>query len=199
MAKRIGQYTIELDRMPGIIGYGTAVGKKEGEGPIADEFDNIFEDTTMGLKSWEEAESALMTSAINSALTKAKITASDADGLFSGDLLDQSIATTFGVKDFALPHIGLFGACSTMALSLSLASLMVDSGAMNCAIAATSSHFCSAERQFRFPLEYGGKRTPTSQWTVTGSGAVVVKAGGGAPFIKRVTLGKIVDFDARRF
>ncbi|MGN0556586.1 MAG: stage V sporulation protein AD [Acutalibacteraceae bacterium] len=198
MAKRIGKHTIQFVHMPTVAGFGTAVGKKESEGPLKEWFDNIFTDTSMGEKTWEAAESDYLKSAVTTAIERAGIANSSIDGVFSGDLLDQCIASTFGLKELERQHVGLFGACSTMALSTAMASISVESGAMNTAIAATSSHFCSAERQFRFPLEYGGKRTPTSQWTVTGSGALVIKnEGAGAAHIRSVTLGRVVDYGVK--
>ncbi|MBQ2676860.1 MAG: stage V sporulation protein AD [Clostridia bacterium] len=196
MSQRIGRYTLQLST-PVITGFAGVAGKKEGEGPLGEYFDKVFEDTKLGQKSWEAAESALLTSAVTTAITKAGISSDKIDMIFVGDLLNQSIASTFGVKDLAVPHIGLFGACSTMALSLCLAGVFVDAGSADCAVAATSSHFCSTERQFRFPLEYGGKRTPTSQWTVTGSGAAVVEAKGDGVKINAVTFGKIMDYDIK--
>lgn len=196
MAKRLGRYTIQFTNEPIVAGFGSSAGKKESEGPLSQYFDNVFTDTSMGESTWEAAESDYLQSAVKTAMQRANVTDSDLDGIFSGDLLDQCIASTFGLKQIGAQHIGLFGACSTMALSTILASIAIDSGALNCAVAATSSHFCSAERQFRFPLEYGGKRTPTSQWTVTGSGALVLKnSGQGTAKIKYATLGRIVDYD----
>ena len=193
MPQRIGKYTLELPTMPRLTGRAAAVGKKEGQGPLAKHFDRIFDDTTLGKDSWEKAESALIEQAINLALDKAGLAASDIDYIFSGDLLNQCISSTFGLRDFDIPLIGVYGACSTMALSLALASCFVDAGlASNCA-AATSSHFCSAERQFRYPLEYGSQRTPTSQWTVTGAGATIVQNAGFGAQVKSVTFGRIVD------
>lgn len=196
MAKRLGRYTIQFTNEPIVAGFGSSAGKKESEGPLAEYFDNVFTDTSMGEKSWEAAESDYLQAAVKTAMKRANVADSDLDGIFSGDLLDQCIASTFGLKQIGAQHIGLFGACSTMALSTIMAAVAVDSGALNCAVAATGSHFCSAERQFRFPLEYGGKRTPTSQWTVTGSGALVLKnSGQGAARVKYATLGRIVDYD----
>lgn len=194
MPNRIGKYTIELNTVPAVCGYAAVVGKKEGEGPLSKEFDKIYEDSHLGQKSWEAAESMLLNNAITTAIGKAGITNEAVDMIFSGDLLDQSIASTFGVKDLNLPHIGVYGACSTMALSISMAAIFVDSNAANVAVSATSSHFCSAERQFRFPLEYGGKRAPTSQWTVTGSGCAVIAKEGAGPFVKAITFGEIIDY-----
>lgn len=193
MPERIGNSTLRLSNRPSINGYAAVVGKKEGEGPLADQFDKINEDTMLGETTWEKAESAMQKAALGTALEKAGCTAPDMQYVFAGDLLNQCISSSFGLRESEIPLIGLFGACSTMALSLGMAGIFVDSGAASLAAAITSSHFCTAERQFRLPLEYGGQRTPTAQWTVTGSGAAIVAAQGGGPYIEAVTIGKIVD------
>lgn len=167
--------TVFFDNPPIVAGHAGVAGKKEGEGPLAQDFDAIFEDTTMGQQSYELAESAMLHDAIIRALSNAKISPSEVDFISSGDLLDQCMGSAFALKDLNIPSIGLFGACSTMALSLCVGSILIDSGA-KCVAAATSSHFCSSERQFRFPLEYGGQRPPTAQWTVTGAGCAVLTA-----------------------
>lgn len=196
MAKRLGEKTVELEKKPKIIGNAAVVGKKEGEGPLAKEFDKIFEDETMGQDSWEKAESELIKAAFKKAISKAGIEKDDIQAVFAGDLLDQCIGSAFGLRDFSLPLCGLYGACSTMALSLVAASLAVETGGFSCTAAATSSHFCSAEKQFRQPLEYGGQRTPTAQWTVTGSGSAILRDMPSAvhPFIDKVSLGTICDY-----
>ncbi len=194
MAKRVGRYTLQMDNNPSIKGYAAICGKKEREGPLGKHFDYTYEDTTLGEASWEKAESRLQTEAVNTALQKAKVVASDIDYIFAGDLLNQCISSTFGLRNLNIPFLGQFGACSTMAQTLALSSMMVDAGLANKCVAVTSSHFCSAERQFRFPLEYGGQRTPTAQWTVTGSGAAVVTPHeDGTPFVSAVTIGRIQD------
>lgn len=193
MAIKQGQYTFTLPTKPAIIGSAAVVGRKEGEGPLAAEFDYIFDDATLGEDSWEKAESAIHREAVTRAMAKAQKTSSQIDMIFSGDLLDQSIGTTFSIKEMDIPFAGLYGACSTMALSLALAGLMTDSGVLNTAIAATSSHFCSAEKQFRLPLEYGGQRPPSAQWTTTGAGAAVVEKGGQGVSIEAVHIGRIQD------
>ena len=156
MPIRTGRYVLTLPSGPVITGSAAVVGKKEGEGPLGQEFDHIFTDTTMGESSWEKAESALVREAIIRALAKASLSSAEIDVIFSGDLLNQCIATTFGLRELDIPFAGLYGACSTMALSLAMAAVFADSGAANNAIASTSSHFASAEKQFRYPLEYGG-------------------------------------------
>ncbi len=185
--------TMFFDKPPVIIGSAGVAGKKEGEGPLAEDFDAIFEDTTMGQQSFELAESAMLHDAIIRALNSASRSSDKVDFVLSGDLLDQCMGSAFALKDLEIPSIGLFGACSTMALSLSIGSMLISAGA-NCVVAATSSHFCSSERQFRFPLEYGGQRPPTSQWTVTGAGSAVLEAKGNGIKIKAVQIGTITDY-----
>lgn len=189
--QRIGR-TVIFNSPPIITGHAGVAGKKEGEGPLAEDFDAIFEDTTMGQQSYELAESAMLNDAITRALTDAKVSAANVDFILSGDLLDQCMGSAFALKDLDVASIGLFGACSTMALSLSVGSMLVDAGA-DCIVAGTSSHFCSSERQFRFPLEYGGQRPPTAQWTVTGAGSAVVEKQGQGIKIKAVQIGTITD------
>ena len=193
MPERIGEHTILLSGRPRVLGYASAVGKKEGEGPLGDGFDVVFDDARLGEKTWEKAESRLQKEALNRALDKAGYSPSQVQVLFTGDLLNQNIASTFGMRETNIPLLNQFGACSTMAQTLCLASLFVDSGAADVAAAVTSSHFCTAERQFRFPLEYGGQRTPTAQWTVTGAGSVLVGMGGSGVRIAAVCIGRIVD------
>ena len=209
MPERKGQYTVTLSSRPTILGYAAVVGKREGEGPLGRYFDMIFEDTTLGEKTWEKAESALQREAFTRAMNKAGMSPSQLNYLFAGDLLNQSIASTFGMREYGVPMLGQFGACSTMAEGLISASMLVEGGLARCAAAVTSSHFCTAERQFRLPLEYGGQRPPTSQWTVTASGAALVcdpavlqgkdailpslPSGVSLPKIRAVTVGKITD------
>lgn len=185
--------TIYLPTSPSIASYAAAVGKKEGEGPLANCFDYIAEDVTLGENSWEKSESKLQQYAFTNALSKGDFSESDIDFLFAGDLLNQCVASAYGSRDTSIPFFGLFGACSTMAESLSLASIFVDSGTATNAAAVTSSHFCSAERQFRLPVNYGGQRTPTAQWTATAAGCAIVSPHGAPPYVKAVTVGKIKD------
>lgn len=191
--KHTGKQTIALSNPPSIIGNACVAGKKEGEGPLKSSFDYISRDTYFGEKTWEKAESAMVKKALTLAMEKAAVSASEIQYIFAGDLLNQCTGSTFGLKDRGIPLFGVFGACSTMAESLALAAMAVDGGFADTAAAVTSSHFCSAERQFRFPLEYGGQRTPTAQWTVTGSGAVILRADGNGPCITHITPGKIID------
>lgn len=193
MSHRLSRDTILLEHTPSILSYASVVGKKEGEGPLARHFDVICDDTTFGEETWEKSESQMQKNAISKALEKAALSNADIDLLFAGDLLNQCIGSAYGLRDLNIPFYGLYGACSTMAESLSLASLFADNHLVRYAAAVTSSHFCSAERQFRQPLEYGGQRPPTAQWTVTGSGALIVGDSEKPPYVRAVTIGKITD------
>lgn len=193
MPERIGRYTVALNNRPTIQGHAAVVGKREGEGPLAQYFDNIFEDTTLGEKTWEKAESALQREAFTRALNHAQYAAADIHYLFCGDLLNQCTASTFGLREFQVPLFGQFGACSTMAQTLAMASVFVDSGAADLCAAVTSSHFCTAERQFRLPLEYGGQRPPAAQWTATAAGAAIVGMGGRGAHVAAVCGGRMMD------
>lgn len=193
MAQRIGNYTIKLENSPSVLGFAAVASKKEGEGPLAEYIDILCQDSTFGEKTWEKSESRMQKDAVNKALSKCSMSAKQIDYLFAGDLLNQCIGSNYGLRDLGVPYMGLYGACSTMAESLSLAAFFVETGLGRNCLAVTSSHFCSAERQFRFPLEYGGQRTPTSQWTVTGSGSCVVGESSMPPYIRAVTIGTIED------
>ncbi len=191
--KKVGKQTVCFANPPVITGFASVVGKKEGQGPLSGTFDRIHDDTTFGEATWEKAESRMQKDTLNLAAEKSGISLSAIEYLFGGDLLNQCIGTTFSVKDCGVPFFGLFGACSTMAEGLILASMMIDGGYAEYAAAVTSSHFCSAERQFRFPLEYGGQRPPTSQWTVTGAGGVILSSTGTGPKVTHATVGVIQD------
>ena len=195
--KRIGKRTIIFENKPRIISYGSVVGKKEHEGPLSNEFDSYTTDSFFGEKSFEKAESRLQKTAVQTALDKAGLTPDDIDNIFAGDLLNQCIGSSFGLRSFGIPFIGLYGACSTMALSAGLAAVFIDSGAAKKTVSVTSSHFCSAERHYRFPLNYGSQRTPTAQWTVTGSGALILGKDGGDIYISSVTFGEIEDLNIK--
>lgn len=191
--KKLGSQTVALAEPPAIIGHANVVGKKEGDGPLADSFDHIEQDDTFGEKSWEKAETAMQKLALAKALDKAGQAASNLDYLFAGDLLNQCISSGFAARGQDIPFFGLYGACSTMGESLSLAAMVIDGGFAQFAGAVTSSHFCTAERQYRTPLEYGGQRTPNAQWTVTASGAVILAKEGPGPYVTHITTGKVVD------
>ena len=194
MAKRIGRYTVMTECEPAIVGFGSVASKKEGEGPLKEYFDLVEQDTTFGQQSWEQAESMIQKNAVQIALKKAGMSPDQIDVICAGDLLNQCIGSTFGLAKLEIPFVGMYGACSTMAESLATATMFLETGAVDTAVAVTSSHFCSSERQFRFPLEYGSLRTPTSQWTVTGGGAVVLKKGEKGAKIRHLTFGKIFDY-----
>ncbi len=193
MPERKGKYTVVLSNRPRIVGYAAVVGKKEGEGPLGAAFDQVFEDTTLGEKSWEKAESALQKEAFSRAVAKAGVSPSQINYLFAGDLLNQCIASTFGLRASGVPLLGQFGACSTMAQTLAMAAIFVDSGAADLCAAVTSSHFCTAERQFRFPLEYGSQRPQSAQWTATASGCAIVGMSGSGVHIEAVCIGMVND------
>lgn len=193
MAERLGSRTLALTNAPTIVSYAAVVGKKEGEGPLKQGFDRISEDSYFGEESWEKAESHMLRECFSLACDKAKLAPSSLDCVFAGDLLNQCVSSSFAMRDSGIPYLGLYGACSTMAESLGLAALALEGGFAETVCAMTGSHFCSAERQYRFPLEYGGQRTPSSQWTVTGAGAVILGAGGTRLHVTHYTPGCIVD------
>lgn len=189
-----GTQTIMFDRHPVILASGAIAGKKEGEGPLASYFDYIGKDTRLGQKTWEKAETKLQELALDTAAGKAGLSYGQLDVLFAGDLLNQCISSAFAIRGTGIPFLGLYGACSTMAESLTLAAAAVNAGYCTHAAALTSSHFAAAERQYRFPLGYGGQRTPTAQWTVTGSGCCIVGPEGKGPFLNCATIGRIEDY-----
>ena len=191
--KHIGNQTIKLDTPPTILETASIVGPKEGEGPLAKYFDQCLEDEFWGEKTWEKAESKIIKETVNTVIHKSGIPMNQIDYCFAGDLLNQCISSSFGLRELNIPFFGVFGACSTFVESLCLGSIFLDGKAASNVLCATSSHFCSAEKQFRFPLELGNQRPPTSQWTVTGSGAAILSATGNGPYITYVTPGKIVD------
>ncbi|MBM6859534.1 stage V sporulation protein AD [Clostridium saudiense] len=193
-AKKIGKQTIKLQNPPKIISTFSIVGPKEGDGPLKDYFDEIINDDTLGKDSFEKAESEMMYTAIKGAISNANLKEEDIDYLFAGDLLNQIVSSAYTARELNIPFFGLYGACSTMSESLSMASLFLDGGFARYAVASTSSHFSSAERQFRFPLEYGSQRNPTAQWTVTGSGAMVLSNYGDFPRVTYVTTGVVKDY-----
>ncbi len=193
MTKRLGKQTVKFDAPPVITASAAVVGDKEGEGPLKDFFDCISHDSYFGEKTWEKAESTMLKQCFYTACDKASLAVSDINYIFSGDLLNQCMGSSYALKDCGVSYFGLYGACSTMGESMSLGAMAIDGGFADKVCALTSSHFCSSERQYRFPLEYGGQRTPTSQWTVTGAGAVILQSGGVGPRITHVTTGTIVD------
>lgn len=189
-----GRQSIVFDRCPAILAAGAIGGKKESEGPLAAYFDGTTADTTFRQLSWEKAESKMQAVALETAKRKAGLKDADLDALFSGDLLNQCVSSSFAVRDTGVPFFGLYGACSTMAEATSLAAMAVNGGYTRVAAAMSSSHFASAERQYRFPLGYGGQRTPTAQWTVTGAGCLILGQREQGPFINAATVGSVVDY-----
>jgi stage V sporulation protein AD len=202
--KMHGKQSIIFNNPPIIVAGSSIAGKKEGEGPLGSLFDTVQEDPMMGKQTWEEAESELMKEAATKVLEKAGLKNSDIRYLVGGDLLGQLIATSFGIADLNIPTLGIYGACSTMGEGMAVASILVDGGFADRVLAITSSHFAGAEKQFRFPLDYGNQRPYSATWTVTGSGAVIIanadlykqkqSSDGHAICIKGVTIGKIVDY-----
>ena len=191
--KKRGRQSFSLENPPVITTWASIAGKKEAEGPLAHTFDIKCRDTYFGQKTWEQAEKHMQQQALRKLAENAEIQLSDFDLVFSGDLLNQCIGSSFTLRNTGLPHLGLYGACSTMAESLLMASMAVGGGFADKVVAITSSHFASSERQYRFPLGYGGQRTPTSQWTVTGSGAALVCSQGKGPRITGCTIGTVTD------
>jgi len=188
-----GRQSFQLENPPVITTWASIAGKKEVEGPLSHTFDIKCRDTYFGQKTWEQAEKHMQQLILNKLISKAGISQSEIGLVFSGDLLNQCIGSSFSLRNTGIPHLGLYGACSTMAESLLMASMAVGGGFSDKVVAMTSSHFASSERQYRFPLGYGGQRTPTSQWTVTGSGAALVCSQGTGPKITACTIGTVTD------
>ena len=190
--KKLGKQSIKFDNPPSILETASIVGPKESEGPLAKYFDKCLEDEFWGEKTWEKAESKIIKETVNTVISKSGISSDSIDYCFAGDLLNQCISSSFGLRELNIPFLGIFGACSTFVEGMSLAAIFADSG-INNILCAASSHFCSAEKQFRFPLELGNQRPPSAQWTVTGAGATIVSKNGNGPYITHITTGKIVD------
>ena len=192
MHKR-GKQSFILPQMPVITTWASVAGKKESEGPLAHRFDVTSQDTYFGQKTWELAEQQMQKTALETLLQKAGLRKDQLGLVFSGDLLNQCIGSSFTLRNAGIPHLGLYGACSTMAESLLLGSMAVGGGFADRVVAMTSSHFAASERQYRFPLDYGGQRPPTAQWTVTGSGAALLCSAGTGPRIECCTVGTVTD------
>ena len=190
--QKLGKQTIKFDNPPTILSTACIVGPKEADGPLAQYFDQCLDDEMWGEDSWEKAESKIIKETVNMCIAKSGIPSDKIEYCFAGDLLNQCISPSFGLRGLNIPFFGIFGACSTFVEGLSLASIFIESG-INYAICASSSHFCSSEKQFRFPLELGNQRPPSSQWTVTGAGSSIIAKEGQGPFITHITSGKIVD------
>ena len=204
--KFVGKQSLSFEQPPVITGYASVVGKKEGDGPLGSYFDLVDDDPLFGGKTWEDAESRMQKMTADLAIRKAMLAPEDIRYIVAGDLLGQLIATSFGIMDLEIPMFGVYGACSTMGESLSLGSILVDGGYADHVVALTSSHNASAEKQFRFPLEYGNQRPFSSTWTVTGSGAVVISSSDVVKSqsdkeaqieVKGITTGKIMDYGVK--
>lgn len=192
---KIGKCSIEFDNKPLISASASVVGQKEGEGPLGEYFDRVIDDPMAGQNTWEEAESEMQRQLVDELLIKSGLQAKEIRYFFAGDLLGQLIATSFGISGFEVPVFGLYGACSTMGEALSLAAMTVSAGYADNVIAMTSSHFGSAEKQFRFPLDYGNQRPLCATWTVTGAGGVILSASGESEIcVSGITTGRIVDY-----
>ena len=190
---KLGRHTFRPGQPVYIAAWASVAGKKEAEGPLGHGFDIKSMDTKFGEKTWEQAEKKMQQLALEKLLYKSKLQKGDLDLVFSGDLLNQCIGSSFTLRNTGIPHLGLYGACSTMAQSLLLAAMTVGGGYADRVAAMTSSHFAGSERQYRFPLGYGGQRTPTAQWTVTGSGAALVTTEPGPIAIESATIGTVRD------
>lgn len=192
-----GRRSFLLPNMPVITAWASVAGKKEAEGPLSKYFDMTTQDTYFGQRTWEQAEKKMQQLALEKLITKCGLSKKDIGLVYSGDLLNQCIGSSFSLNNTGIPHIGLYGACSTMAESLMMAAMTVDGGYSDHVIAQTSSHFAGSERQYRFPLGYGGQRTPTAQWTVTGSGAAMVCSKGSGPRIEGCTIGSVKELGVK--
>ena len=190
--KKLGKQTIKFDNPPTIAECASIVGPKESQGPLSKYFDQTLDDEFWGEKTWEKAESKIIKETANKVINKSGIAAKQIDCCFAGDLLNQCISSSFGLRSLGLPYFGIFGACSTFVEAMSLGAICAESFAEH-VLCATSSHFCSAEKQFRFPLELGNQRAPSAQWTVTGAGASIISKNGNGPYITCITPGIIVD------
>ena len=190
--QKLGKQTIKFDNPPTILESACIGGPKEADGPLAKYFDKCIEDEMYGEKTWEKAESKIIKETVNTVISKSGLPTDKLEYCFAGDLVNQCISSSFGLRELNIPFFGIFGACSTFVEGLSLASVFIDGGIEH-AICTASSHFCSSERQFRYPLELGNQRPPTAQWTVTACGSVILARSGQGPFITHITTGKIVD------
>lgn len=191
--QKCGKQSFRLSTPPVITAWASVAGKKEAEGPLGKYYDITRTDSYFGEKTWEQGEKKMQQIALKTLLQKAGISEKDIGLVFSGDLLNQCIGSSFPLRNTGIPHVGLYGACSTMAESLLMAAMTVGGGFSDNVVAMTSSHFASSERQYRFPLGYGGQRTPTAQWTVTGSGAALICAAGKGSRITACTIGTVTD------
>ena len=196
-SRRLGRQTVALLRPPSVVSYANVGGKFEANGPLAGHFDLLCTDSFFGKDTWEQAESAMQQEALTRALEKGGLTPAELDYVLAGDLLNQCIGTAFGLRDFQIPFFGLYGACSTMGESLALGSLLISGGHARTAACMTSSHYCTAERQYRMPVPYGSQRTPTAQWTATAAGCCLLRPAGQGVGIAAATLGRVQDYNIK--
>ncbi|MDT3424896.1 stage V sporulation protein AD [Paenibacillus forsythiae] len=198
--KQLGKQTWQFTSRPAILGASSVVGPEEGDGPLAADFDFVYDTLKMNENTWEKAERRMFEKAVRLALMKAEIKQEELEFFVGGDLMNQIISASFAAKKLGTPYLGVFGACSTSMESLAVASMIVDSGGAKYALAGTASHNCTVEKQFRYPTEYGSQRPPTAQYTVTGSGCAVITRNDGTqsgPFVTAATIGKVMDFDIK--
>ncbi len=191
--KRLSRQTCRLPQPPGVISCAAVVGRLEGDGPLGRYFDAVADDSFRGKRTWEQGEAQMQADALRMALQKGGLTAREVDCVFAGDLLNQNIGATFGLRDCHIPFYGVYGACSTMGETLCLAAMAIVCGSASVAAAQTASHFCTAERQYRMPLPYGSQRSPTAQWTATAAGCCILGSQAEGPYITHITRGRIVD------
>jgi len=191
--KHIGSASVKFAAPPTILATASVVGPKEGEGPLGEYFDTISQDVLFGKETWEQAESELVRQTIELAVQKANLKMQDINYIFAGDLLNQISGSIFGVRSLERPFFGLFGACSAIGEGMALGAMLIDGGFADYVVSSASSHFCGTEKTFRFPLELGTQRPPTSAWTVTGDGAVILAKQGAGPYVTGVTTGAVVD------
>lgn len=191
--RRVGRQTLRFELTPAVVATAAVVGPKEGQGPLGDYFDVVKDDDLLGEKSWERAEARMLTEACRLAIRKAGSSLKDVDYLIAGDLLNQITSSNFVARELQLPFLGVFGACSTLAEGMAVGAMMIDGGYARSLLIAVSSHHCTAERQYRFPLEFATQPPPSAQWTVTGAGAVLMAARGDGPAITMATIGRVND------
>lgn len=194
LSKKLGKHTVKFKTPPKVISSACIVGPKEGAGPLAQYFDKVLPDTIYGQKSWEQAESKIFKETIALTIQKGGLSEENIDFMFCGDLLNQTIASNYAVRDMAIPFFGLYGACSTITESIALGSMLIDGGFADYVVCGASSHHDTAERQYRFPTELGVQRPPTAQWTVTGSGVVTLAKNGEGPCVTYATIGRVIDW-----
>lgn len=194
---QVGKASLRFEHPAFVASWASVAGKKEGQGPLADEIDVKEQDETFGMENWEQAESAMQKQAADLALEKGNIHRREVRYLFAGDLLGQLIATSFGTVDLEIPLFGLYGACSTMGEALGLGAMCVNAGYADQVLTLASSHYATAEKQFRFPLGYGNQRAQSATWTVTGCGAVVLGKNKTRVAVTGITTGKLVDMGSK--